>query len=777
MEARRLFFVFGFLLLASRVCAAVPLEIALRVVGTSPAKAVIATVRLKAATTSEGEERTAEVKVPGNAVFDLGAGTAWEATVLASDYWSRPTVVMAPREGEPASPLAIDLRPAGTVEGTIRVAANQAPPKTLALRFRSTPESKKAFPEATESCPIEKDHFRCVVPAGAFDLRLKAKGYLSHYRWGTTIWPRKALSLGTLDLKPGAAVVGWVEPPTRDFRFSECSVGIEPRTAGTKAGLPEAERRQSLVQTASVNSRGFFELDGIAPGSYRVIVMHPGYAPTSVLPVQVYAGAETEIKTVTLQKPVPFEVHLQPEADPFGQRWTVELQKSGAGSGIRESVEKSVASAEGLWTAKSLSPGRYSLVVTGSYTSRWKEDEIEVVEGMGRYEVSLPFVEVEGQLTLGDKPLLALLWWGGRHGTVKIPAKSDQDGVFKVVLPERKEAWKVDVVNEPKHILGVASQVEVKRPLGGGPAHVKVALPDTTLSGKIVDEDGKAVPKARVTIVGKESLETFAGDPQGDFSFLGAKAGKWDLNAESPDGASASDVDSIELGTKPIEDLRLVLHKRLKISGLVIGPDGEGIPGAAVYARVEQPNRFLSQDEPQVFTDVAGQFDLQVPAAAEAVQLTVLPPGFAIHQVRVDPNQKAPLIISVAQIGGTLVLTYDPAVAKDLPPPSYRTYLFHDFQVAFTGALANWASLNGSRDDDPTRFTVPMLEPGSYTACFEIGASIYRTNVLPPGGVPGRCVQGELSALGELVLKVPAQDSGLGTHRGPGVPPPGPPNL
>jgi len=694
----------------------------------------------------------------GAAVFSVPRGSAWLVKAEAPGTWSRPELVAASGSG---GEVAVRLLPAGFLAGEVRVPVGQAQPKELILRFRSAPEAKEALPEIVESCPVADHRFRCALPAGRLDVRIRARGYVSQYRWGITIPVRSAASAGTIELKPGASVVGWIEPPEKGFPFQEVQVELQTPTLGDSPTLADAGRRATLLLKEGANSRGFFEIAGVAPGKYLLVARHPRYAPTRIFPIDVAPGAETEIKRIALEPPATLEVHLDPPIDLYQRPWTVELLRREPATGRLLTAQQSAATKEGLWKGKDLEPGRYLLRLGGAYRSNWYQEELEVSSGVASREIRLPLVAAEGNVTMGGKPLLALLWFGGAHGEVKVATKSDADGHFSLTLPER-DKWRVEVSNAPLGIFGVATDVAVHRAPGGDKAHVDIDLPATAVRGDVVDEDGRPAEKARVSTDGPD-LREVAVSADGTFEIKGLSPGDWKLQAEAPDGegGALSNAVLLHLDKNPIEGVHLVLQKRTKLSGLVVGPDGSGVPGARVVGLIEQEARYLAAIIPEASTDVDGQFTLWLPKSTEGLQLTILPPGFAVTQLRVDVRNPQPLVIPVNLAEGTLVLRYAPG-DRPLAQQAFDTFLFHDSQLPYSNILTDWASANGVAQTDPNTFTVPGLEPGLYTACFGLDPTVHCSGRLPPS-LRDRCVSGQLGAFGELVLKVPplgAGDSG-----------------
>lgn len=707
------------------------------------------------------EAPTKTIRVPGTATFEVEGGAGWTASVAAPGFWSRPGVVV------PTGPEThLELWPAGRVEGELAAAPGMIVPESLTARFEAVPGASTPLPRASVVCPVLQRRFRCDVPAGLLDLRLRARGFISQYRWGVKVPARRALDVGVLDLRPGASLVGWVQVPGRE-KAEDCRVELRPQAAGS-ASSPTDEARHGRIRQAAVSSRGFFELDGMAPGSYRLTVQHPHLATATVGPLGVLFGSETEVDPIRLQPPIRLEAHLHPATDPYGSRWTVDLLREGAAPGSSESVATSTASAEGVWRAPGLSPGHYFLRVAGSHNARWAYQALEAVPGMAPVEVDLPVVQVEGEVRLGKEPLEALIWFGGQNGARRIAARSQVDGRFSVALPPQQAPWYVEIYNQPRAVTARFFDVDVRKSADQPVARVRFELPDTLVKGRVVDENEQPVPGAFVDAFGSagpldQAKSRSAGEKAavpGEFEFRGLRPGTWRLMADAAGGTAGlvSDPRSVELTAgRAEEDLRLVLRRRIELSGEIVDPSGQPVAGADVEGLPELASGPYIGWQPHATTDSAGTFTLQLPDSTTAVELTLLAPGFAVRQLRVDPRNTEPLVLTVEQVAGTLVLLYPEAPEKGDPSPvvrRLRTTLFHDYRIPID--LANWAYLQGVAESVPERFVVPMLEPGHYVACRAAGDAPLGAEVA--AALAGSCASGDLTPQGELVLQLPKPD-------------------
>jgi len=258
---------------------------------------------------------------------DVAPRTTWQVSVRGDGFWAPPQIVFV---GEEEVSRSVDVLPAGAITGEVRAPPSAKLPTTLLLRLRPAPGAAKVFAEIEERCPLDsKNRFRCTIPAGSFDLRLRAAGFVTQYRWGAQVPRHRALAVGTLVLRPGASIVGWIDAPSRDFQFNDCTVELSPLVLGVQRTPANVERRNSLNVKAKANSRGFFELAGMDAGSYSVTVRHPQYAPSRVNPVEVAAGTETELKAVRLEPPAELTVEVSPPLDSYGRIWRLELLRRG----------------------------------------------------------------------------------------------------------------------------------------------------------------------------------------------------------------------------------------------------------------------------------------------------------------------------------------------------------------------------------------------------------------------------------------------------------------
>lgn len=686
----------------------------------------------------------AEVAAPGKTALELpAAGKAWQVRVEAAGFWSAPQT-LAP--GQPQ--IRFRLLPAGTLQGRVVVPPNQPSPAALSVRFLEAPrfaDGKSAF-EGTVECPVHDGGvWTCGVPAGHLDLRLRARGFTSVYQWGRPVEAGKALDLGLLQLQPGTSVVGWVQTASGPAVSKEAKVTLSPRALGRSGAAEDDRRLAARAFTAEVSERGFFHFAGVPAGSYIVTATQPGFAPASTAAVEVLAGLETEIQApLVLQPPAELVVRLVPALSPFGERWRLRLFRTGAGPQNLEAVAEGQATEEGSWNARNLASGPYQLWVEDTAGARWVHQEVAVDPGAAPLEIAVPLVEVRGRARVGKAPLAAALWFGDAARR-RIRFDSDAEGRFDGFLPA-EGIYQVRLESEAESLRMSLGEVEVRVRPGKRVADVEIALPDTRLRGKVVDDAGRPVPGAAFTAM---SL----GERRAPHQGMTGEAGTFEVRG-LPEGRLALAASFEELESEWAEvaltegqegpEVQLTLRRQQPVRGRVTAA-GNGIPGARILPLPDFGAVPVLHAAP-LATDATGGFELRLPPGTPGLTLVVMAPGFALRLVRILATAPPdPLEIAVEPNGGDLILDL-PSLPEPGAPRAPRPVLLRDGLLVPWQLLGTWASFQGQPPADPTRLVVPQVEAGEYLLCPARAAA--------DGGTAG-CARGYLAPGGELHLRLP----------------------
>lgn len=697
-----------------------------------------------------GEPRSAPLS--SSSVFlDLAPGR-WSLQAEAPGYWGSPEFLelgSEPRE------VMLDLWPAGVIEGGFLQTGGEPPPAQLDVFFRTAPGPARGDepPPSKSACSVEKGPvWRCVVPAGALDLRFQAPGFIPRYRWGVGVPHRGTVHLGKFDLVRGSAVLGWVVTADRSPVGKQARVELRPRMGGALRGRDKAGRLESLTLAAPVNDRGFFQIDGVPPGAYVLEASQPPFAPSRVT-VQVLPGEVTEVANppVVLDLPKVLEVILDPPLDPAGKPWSVELSQLDRNTLEMSRLAATVAGEDGTWKKGGLSQGSYTMRVGSHAGDTWLLRQIEVDGSPSPVYVDLGMVKVAGTVRSGRSPVAAVVTFGGRFGASRITARTDEEGRFDLVLPQAGE-WAVHVASEAPPINREIPKVRVEPKPGKDAAEVDLVLPDTLLRGRVVDESNRPLEGAIVNVKTSgpavEPQVQGRSDQDGRFEFFGLPAGSLLVGAEA-DGERSSEQVTVRVsdGGEPASVV-LQVRAQVRVAGTVISPAGP-ITGARIKAAPVGIPYFSVRT---VTSDAQGRFEVFLPPSAREMFLAVAAPGFAFRMLRLPVSKEREVTVGVEQTAGTLVLESEVPHAATEPEAAY-VVVFHQGSLEALPLLSAWALASGEVPESPARSVIPNLEPGDYRACWVLPAE---RPALDFGVVPqGRCADGFMSANGELTLKLP----------------------
>jgi hypothetical protein len=737
---KRILETLGILLLVAQAVGAVPVRISVELSGSKATGSPLSGA-LRLVPKESGKEQTLEIPVQasGEQIIDLRPEVTWEARFEGKGLWGE-TLTISPQQ---TGSVRLRVFPSGRIRGNLILPAGEKPLSSLALRLQPSFEARAEPLDATVACPVEKGRLSCEIPAGKLDLRLRAEGgFAPIYLWGAQISPGKEKDLGDLKLRRGASVSGWVQTAEGRPPSPECRLKLTPASVATYE-LKVGDQVQKTALEVAPNEKGFFQILGVSPGRYELIAHQPGYAETRISAIDVRPDLESQvIDRLVLGKPVTFDITLDPPLEPYGSPWRIELSRRADPSEPPASFVTGTASQEGVWRVPGLSPGTYELRVLGDQKAVWHEEFLDVRPGQSSLRIDLPVLRVEGQILMGKEPLSATLWLSQKGGR-RLRFDSDDRGRFSGLLPG-EGLWAPQIHSETEKLRVSLEPLEIKPPQGKSLAKVEIHVPDTKLSGQVVDDGGQPVRTARVLIthLEKRSTDQVDTDEKGEFSVRGLHPGS--LMVKADDGERQSDfVPSTvpERGEAP--SLRLVIHKLQTFEGRVVSPAG-GVPGAMILAW----SAFNGQSAAHTAQTVSGgdgSFHVDLPAGATTLNLAVFPPGYAMRLTTTPVSPGQPIEISVESQGGTLTLEW----AEGGPNP----LLVHGGSFTVPSMLKVWARMQGSRSSGPGRLVLTNVEAGPYNFCVG-GAAASR---LTQGGEPpaANCAGGFLAPNGELTLSAP----------------------
>lgn len=618
---------------------------------------------------------------------DLGvADGTWELQVTSDVYWSAPVMVTAHTDARR------QLWRRATLAGTF--GSRVAPPGELRVEFTSSAADPGVEPvQGSALCRTADKSWTCSVPATRLDLQFGVKGFATEFRWNVDAVTGTTTNLGRFDFTPGASLAGHLEQkghgkPAMDRMDVSLSV----------ANPGPADKVRRL--TVRPNARGFFQFKGVPAGRYVVRAEGAGLV-TAPRAIDVIAGLNAVLREPLIAaKPRQLSIDLMPMTDSSGQRWLVELYAKSPTSPVIDLVTQDVASVTGRWVAARVTPGDYALYVRRTNGSVWKIEEFI----MPADDLALPVLvegqRVKGTVTLGDRAIPATVQFEGAETFI-----ADERGHFEGTVRKLPENTQILVTHDGP---AISRHVELAGVVAADGARVfDIELPNTTIMGRTINEDGSPVPFAILNIRGKGAklVEQPGSDEDGRFQIAGLEPGTYKMQAEGFNKSSA--VVDVEASDAPSPtEIDLVLRDQEEVRGEVM-MGSLRIPSAEIHAL---PRYVATSFVPAAKSDPNGQFALYLPPGTETYDALVVAPGFAAVMGRIVRTPKKILHVETTQTGGSLSITL-PAGA-----PATLRREGGEFQLSWivwkTGGTVE-------RQGEQDRVTVPNLEPGQYELCIQ----------------------------------------------------------
>jgi hypothetical protein len=642
---------------------------------------------------------------PGNESIELPEGN-WEVSLRSPAHWSAPVAVTA---GER---VTIDLWPAGTLRGTLK--SGQKPHEVEALRVHFTSAlSDQAAGVVTGDapCSIEEDRWNCSVPAGRYDLRLIARGYAAEFRWDQSVVAGKETNLGALVLRPGASLMGFVTAGRGiEAAMKDVAVKVEPR-----AFSPEGDRRS---YTATVNARGFFQVTGIPSGEYVIHAATRGLR-SEERPVTILENRSAELRApLVLERPKRMFVSITPPQGP----WQIRLYRVAFDTSRLNDPVSGLTDDTGRWSTEVVT-GQYLLKVGLGESSTWRSTDVTVASSDVAVDLTIATRRVSGTVRLGDVPLAdARLIFGGRYGPEQETLVTDDKGRFAGDLPggdavaEEPAKWTITIDADAPRVRRTLERSADRN--DAGDLELDIVLPRTSVTGRVLNEDGSAEPQAIVTLRSPDgSLEQSLANPDGSFDFFGFEPGTYRVSAAAFQRTSESrDVVATEA---PGAGVEIVLRRDVVVRGKVQSRSTLGVDARLTALQRGVQSEFV----PTTVTGAGGQFELILPPGTRVFDLILQAPGFALAAGRVAVEPKMFLTLTVDQKGGGLSLEL---------PAAGDAVLRHEGAEFPLRWLVTMAGGSIERRDGSDVATIPNVEAGEYTLC---GGGTCRTGLVTPHGL------------------------------------------
>ena len=639
--------------------------------------------------------------------------------------------------------------PLGVLRARVEGLSGQSLPRELSVRVRPSlvlMGQEKLAPETTLSCPIRDGEWTCEVPAGRLDLRITGAAAMPVYRWDETVEAGRAADLGTLRLRRGATIAGWVRSNALEGKVLTHTVQVRLIPLGRpRVGLRPNPIPQVTLEQGS-RPWGFFRFDSLPPGEYVVEATQAGLPAARTSSIRVMGERSAELpKPLWLGPPATVTGSVTPDRSTAGDRsWRIRLVRKPALESD-EILSTTFTDRYGLWGVKGIAAGDYRLLVTDASGRAGVVRDVHLESGSQSLNIDIRTVSFSGRLTRAGQPVPAatLRFVGDESTVVPSGASTDPEGLFQIEMPAAGTG-RIQVQADgilPITLPDLFPPRRRPRPGAdpGSQVFPEIRIPDTRLRVTVRDSRRRPVPFAWVIVPGLEAdhpKNEFKADGLGFCEIRGLSPGSQTVLAEYPDRRWKSEPRTVVLregGAEP--PLDLVLPEMVAVVGR-IEPRFGTAAGAYVVVRLPGWTSVMVQ------ADGDGEFRFPFPAGARKAEIRVLAPGAAFRKLRVDVDPLRVLQIPVEPAGGTLVLEMPDAI---LQQARKSKSLDSDFSL-----LCLWADLQGCRPE-PGRLVVPNMEPDAYVLA--AGAPLTLERGTPADGDPRP--HGVLTAEGELTLRLP----------------------
>jgi protocatechuate 3,4-dioxygenase beta subunit len=588
------------------------------------------------------------------------------------------------------APLSITLAKGRSSEGTVRDASTGQPVAGARVEARESgiaPVADDPMAGVIEAVSDAKGRYRLEGLRDALHvLSVAAKGYGRAFKAGVA--PGRTISF---QLLAGVSLSGTVWGPQKK--------PVEGALVQAEREMPGPGRLRPEVSDA----QGRFEVMGITPGPYRLVVRHKDHAPTVVSGIYVEATADSRADVV-MDRPVPLIGRLvgpEPEAKVVGSVTVTEIDGKRAPVSLFD-VLRADTDAQGRFRLVALGPGDHVLeAAAAGYASRRVEVSVRLGAQADAGDIALEVgLAIRGKVkekagaaiadarieAIPSSRVLPLRWTGPRD------ARSEADGSFTVAGLD-PGPYRLRVL--------APGFAEVERPAEAAGDKVEIVLsPAGTITGLVVDEKDRPVEAFRAVArsasregrgIHRSAGTEATAHPEGRFTLEDVAEGTYVVEVTAPEhpGATVSDVKVTPGTSTDVGRVRLTAGGTVK--GTVVDTSGGAISGARVMVVPRGPGS-PSVSGLEAESEMGGAFEiLGVPPGT--VDVMARHPSFAEGQVaglEIETGKgpaEARIVLSPGgRVEGTVRKrdgTGVPGIIMSIRPPGDR-FLMSDASMAST---------------------------------------------------------------------------------------------
>jgi hypothetical protein len=561
----------------------------------------------------------------GRAVFQVAGDAKWRVVLTSSRCWAPAPIV----DGA-ISHVDLPVWPAAPLRGRVAPPPGIDVPKQLRLLVRAD-----GVPPTAVDCPVVDRQWHCTLPKVALEVRLAADGFIPLYLFGVAV-PH---DLGTIALKQGGSVSGWVQLQDRTLKAEAIHVELVPH------GFPSGARTPEPVARTSVNARGFFQFRDVPPSLYDVVVRAPHRSAARAERIHVTEAREYLVEgALILRPPAQLEVVMQPAFGADGKPWTIALARAEARTNVLRSMGSVSTTADGRHLFEDLDAGYYSISVHDSRGATLQTiPRIDVAPGMAPVIVQLTQIPVRGRVRSGGAPMRAKLLFRGSGAQTELD--SDDDGNFAGMLA-REGKWSVHITPSGGTAYVIRS-TQVRRSESEDVARVELDVSGGEALGTVVDEKDHPL-LADVFVLRPPGLEAIAAAPtqaaDGAFRLFGLDDGPVVLEARTNRDELAQ--VAYEVRSKDPQPAKIVIRPQKTMRLWLTTPSSDAVPGALVRYCTSPSSELKSAT-----SDPAGEVSIVLPSDTTIFTSVILGPGLPakmaaiafqpdgdVHRVVIEPE-------------------------------------------------------------------------------------------------------------------------------------------
>ncbi len=334
-----------------------------------------------------------------------------------------------------------------------------------------------------------------------------------------------------------------------------------------------------VVATTRTDPARGFAFAGIRPARYLLRALAPGYA-TAAVPIEPAAGER--LATVLRLEP---EQTLEGVVQDGQGRALVDALIVAWPRGQRAGVVRARSTADGRFALTSLGRGTWSLLVEAPGFGVLQIDQVLVptrpivlrLEGEGRVLRGL-VIAADGLPRPGARVML-----GGPHLRSPRQAMTDAKGAF-LFAGLGSGLYTVRASHEKLASVSVAHVIDTA---GSGVSPVRLKLePGAFVSGRVVDDTGRALPAAVVELAAlpaDDLPELARTDAGGEFAIGPVTPARYQLQARLPDHVQLASPE-LRLRADANTTVEVRIERAGRVSGRVVDLRGSPLAGASVTA-------------------------------------------------------------------------------------------------------------------------------------------------------------------------------------------------